>query len=151
MPSLHPRYPVLKVPAPARLSAAVAQGLIMPEGGPSGDGNIGLHISHTIGGMGRPVAQGGSSPRTRDGPHIYEGPGIRNAAHAPPIGACAATYAISPISIYVLALHRCAKWPAFARCRRTRLSRWRCRPRASHREAQSFRPRHIYARRARYR
>ena len=50
MPSLHPRYPVLKVPAPARLSAAVAQGLIMPEGGPPGDGNIGLHISHTIGG-----------------------------------------------------------------------------------------------------
>ena len=32
MLSLHPRYPVLKVPAPARLSAAVAQGLIMPEG-----------------------------------------------------------------------------------------------------------------------
>ena len=29
--SLHPRYPVLKVPAPARLAAAVAQGLIMPE------------------------------------------------------------------------------------------------------------------------
>ena len=51
MPSLHPRYPVLKVPAPARLAAAVAQGLIMPEGGPSGDGNIGLHISHTIGGF----------------------------------------------------------------------------------------------------
>lgn len=50
MLSLHPRYPVLKVPAPARLAAAVAQGLIMPEGGPSGDGNIGLHISHTIGG-----------------------------------------------------------------------------------------------------
>ena len=49
MPSLHPRYPVLKVPAPARLSAAVAQGLIMPEGGPPEDGNIGLHISHTIG------------------------------------------------------------------------------------------------------
>ena len=47
MPSLHPRYPVLKVPAPARLSAAVAQGLMMPEGRPSGDGNIGLHISHT--------------------------------------------------------------------------------------------------------
>ncbi len=51
MPSLHPRYPVLKVPAPARLAAAVAQGLIMPEGGPPGDGNIGLHISHTIGGF----------------------------------------------------------------------------------------------------
>ena len=50
MLSLHPRYPVLKVPAPARLSAAVAQGLIMPEGRPPGDGNIGLHISHTIGG-----------------------------------------------------------------------------------------------------
>lgn len=47
MLSLHPRYPVLKVPAPARLAAAVAQGLIMPEGGPSGDGNIGLHISYT--------------------------------------------------------------------------------------------------------
>ena len=48
MLSLHPRYPVLKVPAPARLSAAVAQGLIMPEGRPPGAGNIGLHISHTI-------------------------------------------------------------------------------------------------------
>ena len=151
MPSLHPRYPVLKVPAPARLSAAVAQGLIMPEGGPPGAGNIGLHISHTIGGLsGPPRGARGPGPRAR-GPHIYEGPGIRNAAHALPIGACAATYAISPIPIYVLALHRCAKWPAFARCRRTRLSRWRCRPRASHREAQSFRPRHIYARRARCR
>ena len=51
MLSLHPRYPVLKVPAPARLSAAVAQGLMMPEGGPPGAGNIGLHISHTIGGL----------------------------------------------------------------------------------------------------
>ena len=49
MLSLHPRYPVLKVPAPARLSAAVAQGLIMPEGGPLWAGNIGLHISNTIG------------------------------------------------------------------------------------------------------
>lgn len=150
MLSLHPRYPVLKVPAPARLAAAVAQGLIMPEGRPSGAGNIGLHISHTIGGDGTPRGAGGRA-RGRDGPHIYEGPGIRNAAHTLPIGACAATYAISPISIYILALHRCAKWPAFARCRRTRLSRWRCRPRASHREAQSFRPRHIYAQRARYR
>ena len=52
MLSLHPRYPVLKVPAPARLSAAVAQGLIMPEGGPLRAGNIGLHVSHTIGGGG---------------------------------------------------------------------------------------------------
>ena len=50
MLSLHPRYPVLKVPAPARLSAAVAQGLMMPEGGPLRAGNIGLHVSHTIGG-----------------------------------------------------------------------------------------------------
>ena len=50
MLSLHPRYPVLKVPAPARLSAAVAQGLMMPEGGPLWAGNIGLHVSHTIGG-----------------------------------------------------------------------------------------------------
>ena len=151
MLSLHPRYPVLKVPAPARLAAAVAQGLIMPEGRPLRAGNIGLHISHTIGGLsGPPRGARGPGPRAR-GPHIYEGPGIRNAAHALPIGACAATYAISPISIYVLALHRRAKWPAFARCRRTRLSRWRCRPRASRREAQSFRPRHIYARRARYR
>ena len=50
MLSLHPRYPVLKVPAPARLSAAVAQGLMMPEGGPLWGGNIGLHVSHTIGG-----------------------------------------------------------------------------------------------------
>ena len=33
MQSLHPRYPVLKVPAPARLAAAVAQGLMMPETG----------------------------------------------------------------------------------------------------------------------
>ena len=55
MPSLHPRYPVLKVPAPARLAAAVAQGLIMPEGGPPGDGNIGLHISHTIGRTASPL------------------------------------------------------------------------------------------------
>ena len=47
MLSLHPRYPVLKVPAPARLSAAVAQGLMMPEGGPLWAGNIGLHVSHT--------------------------------------------------------------------------------------------------------
>ena len=47
MLSLHPRYPVLKVPAPARLSAAVAQGLMMPEGRPPGAGNIGLHVSHT--------------------------------------------------------------------------------------------------------
>ncbi len=83
MPSLHPRYPVLKVPAPARLSAAVAQGLIMPEGGPPEDGNIGLHISHTIGGLsGPPRGARGPGPRAR-GPHIYEGPGIRNAAHAP--------------------------------------------------------------------
>ena len=50
MLSLHPRYPVLKVPAPARLAAAVAQGLMMPEGRPLRAGNIGLHISHTIGG-----------------------------------------------------------------------------------------------------
>ena len=68
MLSLHPRYPVLKVPAPARLSAAVAQGLMMPEGRPLWAGNIGLHVSHTIGGWST---------------HIYEGPGIRNAAHAP--------------------------------------------------------------------
>ena len=148
MPSLHPRYPVLKVPAPARLAAAVAQGLIMPEGRPFGDGNIGLHVSHTIGGMERPVARG-----------------------VGPAGGTALTYTKSPVSetrrmppnrsmrrdlrdpayIYVPALHRCTKWPAFARCRRTRLSRWRCRPRVSRREAQSFRPRHIYARRARYR
>ena len=47
MLSLHPRYPVLKVPAPARLSAAVAQELMMPEGEPPGAGNIGLHVSHT--------------------------------------------------------------------------------------------------------
>ena len=51
MLSLHPRYPVLKVPAPARLSAAVAQGLMMPEARPLWAGNIGLHVSHTIGGM----------------------------------------------------------------------------------------------------
>ena len=44
MLSLHPRYPVLKVPAPARLSAAVAQGLMMPEGRPPGAVNIGLHV-----------------------------------------------------------------------------------------------------------
>ncbi len=49
MLSLHPRYPVLKVPAPARLSAAVAQGLMMPEARPPGAGNIGLHILNTIG------------------------------------------------------------------------------------------------------
>ena len=46
MPSLHPRYPVLKVPAPARLAAAVAQGLIMPEGGPPGPG-ISVSTSRT--------------------------------------------------------------------------------------------------------
>ena len=51
MLSLHPRYPVLKVPAPARLSAAVAQGLIMPEARPLWAGNIGLHVSHTIEGL----------------------------------------------------------------------------------------------------
>ena len=50
MQSLHPRYPVLKVPAPARLSAAVAQGLMMPETGAPGGGNIDLHIWHTYGG-----------------------------------------------------------------------------------------------------
>ena len=49
MQSLHPRYPVLKVPAPARLAAAVAQGLMMPEPGAPGGGNIGLHISYTYG------------------------------------------------------------------------------------------------------
>ena len=49
MLSLHPRYPVLKVPAPARLSAAVAQGLMMPEDRPPGGGNIGLHILYTYG------------------------------------------------------------------------------------------------------
>ena len=47
MQSLHPRYPVLKVPAPARLSAAVAQGLMMPEAGAPGGGNLRLHILHT--------------------------------------------------------------------------------------------------------
>ena len=47
MQSLHPRYPVLKVPAPARLAAAVAQGLIMPEGGPAGGVNLRLHILYT--------------------------------------------------------------------------------------------------------
>ena len=152
MPSLHPRYPVLKVPAPARLSAAVAQGLIMPEGRPTGDGNIGLHISHTIGGgfRARPVAQGDRA-RGRGVLTYTKAPVSETRRMPPPIGACAATFANSPISIYVPALHRCAKWPAFARCRRTRLSRWRCRPRASRREAQSFRPRHIYARRARFR
>ena len=50
--SLHPRYPVLKVPAPARLAAAVAQGLIMPEDQAPGGGNIGLHILHTYGAEG---------------------------------------------------------------------------------------------------
>ena len=71
MLSLHPRYPVLKVPAPARLAAAVAQGLIMPEGGPPGDGNIGLHISHTIGGAtGRPVARGAGPVDTGRPSHI---------------------------------------------------------------------------------
>ena len=49
MQSLHPRYPVLKVPAPARLSAAVAQGLMMPETGAPGGGNLRLHILHTYG------------------------------------------------------------------------------------------------------
>ena len=47
MQSLHPRYPVLKVPAPARLSAAVAQGLMMPETGTPGGGNLHLHILYT--------------------------------------------------------------------------------------------------------
>ena len=48
MQSLHPRYPVLKVPAPARLSAAVAQGLMMPETGAPGGGNLHLHILYTF-------------------------------------------------------------------------------------------------------
>ena len=63
MLSLHPRYPVLKVPAPARLSAAVAQGLMMPEGGPLWAGNLGLHVSHTIGGLsGAGVGPAGAGP-----------------------------------------------------------------------------------------
>ena len=63
MLSLHPRYPVLKVPAPARLSAAVAQGLMMPEGGPLWAGNIGLHILHTyLDRRGRPRGAGGVGP-----------------------------------------------------------------------------------------
>ena len=71
MPSLHPRYPVLKVPAPARLSAAVAQGLIMPEGGPFGDGNIGLHISNTIGGAFGPAPwRKGNGPAGAGPSHI---------------------------------------------------------------------------------
>ena len=67
MLSLHPRYPVLKVPAPARLSAAVAQGLMMPEARPLRAGNIGLHVSHTyLDRRERPVpparAAGGKKP-----------------------------------------------------------------------------------------
>ena len=54
MQSLHPRYPVLKVPAPARLAAAVAQGLMMPERAAPGGGNIGLHIPYTFRGA-RPL------------------------------------------------------------------------------------------------
>ena len=58
MPSLHPRYPVLKVPAPARLSAAVAQGLIMPEDRPPGGGNLRLHILYTyLNRRDRPISQ----------------------------------------------------------------------------------------------
>ena len=53
--SLHPRYPVLKVPAPARLAAAVAQGLIMPEDQAPGGGNLRLHVLHTYGGGGGPL------------------------------------------------------------------------------------------------
>ena len=75
MLSLHPRYPVLKVPAPARLSAAVAQGLIMPEGRPPGDGNIGLHVSHTIGGReplrSFPLIQVPPPSGTRPRLHLY--------------------------------------------------------------------------------
>ena len=91
MQSLHPRYPVLKVPAPARLSAAVAQGLMMPETGAPGGGNIGLHILNTF-----------QSPQHPSLLYI-SGPAIKNAAHASLTGAYAATYAISPLSIYVLA------------------------------------------------
>ena len=72
MLSLHPRYPVLKVPAPARLSAAVAQGLIMPEGGPLRDGNIGLHVSHTY-----------LDRRERPVPPTRAAEGMRSAGEAP--------------------------------------------------------------------
>ena len=79
MQSLHPRYPVLKVPAPARLAAAVAQGLMMPETGATGGGNIGLHILNTFqspqhpslscnrpeGSGARPIDSLASSPFTR--------------------------------------------------------------------------------------
>ena len=54
MQSLHPRYPVLKVPAPARLSAAVAQGLMMPETGPPGAGICTYIFCTHMGGTGRP-------------------------------------------------------------------------------------------------
>ena len=75
MQSLHPRYPVLKVPAPARLAAAVAQGLMMPETGAPGGGNIGLHILHTFGSYGAPSSLL---------PLLYiSGPTMKNAAHAP--------------------------------------------------------------------
>ena len=58
MLSLHPRYPVLKVPAPARLSAAVAQGLMMPEDRPPGGGNLRLHILYTyLNRRDRPISQ----------------------------------------------------------------------------------------------
>ena len=72
MLSLHPRYPVLKVPAPARLSAAVAQGLMMPEGGPLWAGNIGLHVSHTY-----------LDRRERPVPPARAAEGMRSAGEAP--------------------------------------------------------------------
>ena len=95
MQSLHPRYPVLKVPAPARLAAAVARGLMMPETGAPGGGNLHLHILYTYGGDGAPFSLLSL---------LYiSAPAIKNAAHASLTGAYAATYAISPLSIYVLA------------------------------------------------
>ena len=72
MLSLHPRYPVLKVPAPARLAAAVAQGLIMPEGGPLWAGNIGLHILNTY-----------SDRRERPVPSALPAEGKKPAGEAP--------------------------------------------------------------------
>ena len=94
MQSLHPRYPVLKVPAPARLAAAVAQGLMMPETGAPGGGNIGLHILNTFGSYGAPSSLL---------PLLYKRPYHEKRGACPLTEAYAATYAISLLAIYVMA------------------------------------------------
>ena len=68
----------------------------MPEGGPSGDGNIGLHISHTIGGV-LPGSPGQALPiRRRALGHLRQQPA--DVDHAtislPPKSCTGARYAL---------------------------------------------------------